>query len=115
MVHQSKRSKSMEIAVDFDGTCVTHEYPNIGREIGAGDVLRALRAQGHDIILFTMRGGKLLKAAIDWFAWNNVELYAINDNPTQNEWTESRKVHAHLYIDDRALGIPLVKEEGKRP
>jgi hypothetical protein len=23
------------IAVDFDGTCVTHEYPSIGKDIGA--------------------------------------------------------------------------------
>ena len=25
----------MIIAVDFDGTCVTHEYPNVGKNIGA--------------------------------------------------------------------------------
>jgi hypothetical protein len=27
------------IAVDFDGTCVTHEYPKVGRDIGAESVL----------------------------------------------------------------------------
>ncbi len=25
----------MIIAIDFDGTCVTHMYPKIGRDIGA--------------------------------------------------------------------------------
>lgn len=25
----------MIIAVDFDGTCVTHEFPRVGKEIGA--------------------------------------------------------------------------------
>lgn len=32
----------MIIAVDFDGTCVSHEYPNIGKNIGAALVLKAL-------------------------------------------------------------------------
>ena len=27
----------MIIAIDFDGTCVTHEYPKIGKDIGAVD------------------------------------------------------------------------------
>lgn len=31
----------MIIAVDFDGTCVTHEYPKVGREIGAVGVLKS--------------------------------------------------------------------------
>lgn len=44
----------MYIAVDFDGTCVTHAYPQIGKEIGAAPVLRYL-AQKHMLILFTMR------------------------------------------------------------
>lgn len=35
----------MIIAIDFDGTCVTHEYPNIGRDIGP--VLRKLVENGH--------------------------------------------------------------------
>lgn len=43
----------MIIAVDFDGTCVTHEY--VGKEIGAAEVLKELTDKGHKIILFTMR------------------------------------------------------------
>lgn len=30
----------MIIAVDFDGTCVTHEFPRVGAEIGAAEVLK---------------------------------------------------------------------------
>jgi|688.fasta_scaffold00127_34 hypothetical protein len=26
----------MDIAIDFDGTCVTHEYPLIGRDAALG-------------------------------------------------------------------------------
>jgi hydroxymethylpyrimidine pyrophosphatase-like HAD family hydrolase len=45
----------MIIAIDFDGTCVTHEYPKVGREIGASKVLKELVDSGHQLILFTMR------------------------------------------------------------
>ena len=30
----------MDIIIDFDGTCVTHEFPNIGKDIGAEKVLK---------------------------------------------------------------------------
>ena len=32
----------MEICVDFDGTCVTHEFPKVGKDIGAVPVLKKL-------------------------------------------------------------------------
>lgn len=104
----------MIIAIDFDGTCVTHEYPEIGKEIGAATVLRELIRNGHKLILFTMRSGECLEAAVNWFNVNNIKLYGINRNPTQYEWTTSPKVYAQLYIDDAALGIPLLKEEETR-
>ena len=34
----------MDIAIDFDGTCVTHEFPLVGKDIGAAPVLKALAA-----------------------------------------------------------------------
>lgn len=36
----------MIIAVDFDGTCVTHEFPRVGAEIGAAEVLKELPDTG---------------------------------------------------------------------
>ena len=98
------------IAVDFDGTCVTHEYPYLGQDIGAAPVLKELAEHGHNIILFTMRSGKLEKEAVAWFKKNGIPLYAVNTNPTQKEWTKSPKVHADLYIDDCAIGCPLSSE-----
>ena len=97
----------MYIAVDFDGTCVTHEYPRVGKDIGAVPVLKKLVDSGHHIILNTMRSGKELVDAVHWFADNDIPLYGANENPTQKEWTLSPKVYAHLYIDDAALGCPL--------
>jgi hypothetical protein len=98
----------MYIAVDFDGTCVTHEYPRIGKDIGAVPVLKKLTDSGHKIILNTMRSGDKLVEAIQWFADNNIPLYGANANPTQKDWTDSPKVFANLYIDDAALGCPLI-------
>ncbi len=100
------------IAIDFDGTCVTHEYPHIGMDIGAVPVLKELTAQGCKLILFTMRSGQILKDAKEWFADNGIPLYAVNENPEQKSWTKSPKVYADFYIDDAALGCPLKFMEG---
>lgn len=103
----------MIIAVDFDGTCVTHEYPKVGKDIGAQRVLKLLTDSGHKLVLFTMRskrddGTNPLKDAVDWFKKNNIPLWGININPVQKSWTKSPKAYAQLYIDDAALGCPLL-------
>ena len=104
----------MIIALDFDGTVVSHEYPHIGEDIGAVPVLKELVAAGHKLILFTMRSGKLLDDAVAWFERNGIELYAVNEKPEQKSWTSSVKVHANIYIDDCALGCPIRYEEDIR-
>ena len=98
----------MYIAVDFDGTCVTHEYPKVGQDIGAVPILKELIKLGHKIILNTMRDSVELQDAVTWFKVNGIELFGINSNPTQKRWTTSPKVYGHIYIDDAALGCPLM-------
>lgn len=108
----------MIIGIDFDGTCVTHEYPNIGKDIGAIPVLKNIIKKGHKIILFTMRsnkGGTTLTDAINWFKENDIPLYGVNFNPSQGSWTSSPKPYCHIYIDDAALGCPLVYPSTGRP
>jgi len=108
----------MIIAVDFDGTCVTHEYPKVGKEIGASHVLKILVEEGHRIVLNTMRGkdeGTVLKDAVKWFDKHGIPLYGVNESPSQKAWSSSPKVYAHLYIDDAALGCPLVDRGVKSP
>lgn len=106
--------KSPIIAVDFDGTCVTHEYPRVGRDIGAAPVLRDLVQAGARLILWTMRsdgredGGNPLSDAVKWFSDNNIPLFGINENPEQKSWTVSPKAYAHIYIDDAAIGVPML-------
>jgi len=96
------------IAIDFDGTCVTHEYPKMGKDIGAVPVLREIVSNDHSLILLTMRCDMFLADAVRWFVENGIPLRSINHNPDQRKWTSSPKVYAHLYIDDAGLGIPLL-------
>lgn len=104
--------KSKIIAVDFDGTCVKHRYPYVGEDIGAAPILRKLVENGHKIILLTMRdSGTVLRDALGWFRKNEIPLYAVNQNPSQNSWSDSRKVFAHYYLDDQAVGVPIIWEE----
>lgn len=106
------------IAVDFDGTCVTHEYPQVGEDVPhAVRVLRRLNEEKVKIIVWTMRGGKYLdEDARNWFEERGIRVWAYNDNPQQNSWTESRKCYAQAYIDDAAVGCPLrYPENGSRP
>lgn len=110
----SKDSK-WTIAIDFDGTCVEHDYPAVGMDVeGAVDTLRALNKRGHRLILYTMRSGEKLEAALKWFKERKITLWAVNRNPEQEEWTDSPKVFADLYIDDSALGCPIMFIDGVR-
>jgi hydroxymethylpyrimidine pyrophosphatase-like HAD family hydrolase len=113
---KQKNKDKLAIAVDFDGTCVTHEYPDVGNDIGAIPVLKELVSLGHDLILFTMRDGKELQDAINWFKNNDIKLWGVQYNPTQRNWTKSNKCYANVYIDDAALGCPLIyPQNGDRP
>jgi hypothetical protein len=118
----------MEINIDFDGSVVTHDYPRVGHDIGSVPVLKKLVANGHKLILFTMRSdnsnfmtphGKVdnhgLTDAVNWFKENKIPLYGIQTNPTQKAWTSSPKSYAPLMIDDSALGCPLKFDKSISP
>lgn len=98
----------MIIAVDFDGTIVEHKYPAIGEELPfATATLRMLTEQNHQLILWTVRHGKLLQEAVEWCRERGVEFYAVNRNfPEEIVDNEEGycKVNAELFIDDRNLG-----------
>ncbi len=106
----------MDICIDFDGTVVTHEYPKIGQPVeGALRTLRELRSKGHRLILFTMRSGQGLQEAVEYLETSGVQLFGINVNPEQIEWTTSNKAYGQLYIDDAGIGTKLISPEQGRP
>jgi len=116
-----QKENTMIIAVDFDGTVTTHNYPDIGEDIGAVPILKKLVEAGHKLILYTMRGTSnpegrnTLQEAVNWFKNNDIELWGINENPEQHEWTNSPKIYANLYIDDAGIGTPLIYPQNGRP
>jgi hypothetical protein len=63
-----------------------------------------------------MRSGDLLDAAVEYLNANGIDLWAVNENPEQDS-SQSPKVYAQKYIDDAAMGCPLVFPDGglRRP
>ena len=99
----------MIIAVDFDGTIVEHRYPSIGRELPfATETLKKLAQEGHRLILWTVREGRLLEEAVNFCRERGLEFYAINRDYPEEEKNKnnhfSRKLKADIWIDDRNLG-----------
>ena len=99
----------MIIAVDFDGTLVTHEYPKIGKPIPfAFMTLRKLQEEHHQLILWTAREGELLQQAVDYCKEKGIEFYAVNSNYPEEkimkEGLHPRKLTADMFIDDRNIG-----------
>lgn len=108
-------SKSITFCIDFDGTCVMHEFPAVGPDVpGAAEVLKELSEQGHNLILWTMRSrdspkfGDVLAPAVEWFESRGIRLFGVNANPSQSGWSTSPKAYAHVFVDDAALGCPLL-------
>ena len=118
----------MIIAYDFDGTLVEDKYPEIGKPLMGYTYNRTmideailLRENGHKIILWTCRNGKLLDEAVNFCKSQGLEFDAINDDLEEHkqmwkeelvDWQKSgkaRKIFADIYIDDRGLGTYLVK------
>ncbi len=96
----------MRIAVDFDGTIVQHSYPLIGKEIPfAIETLKRLQTEEHYLlILWTVRTGKALDEAVEFCRKKGLEFYAVNQNDPDEQISETKKVIADVYIDDRNLG-----------
>lgn len=74
-----------------------------------------LREMDVRLILWTMRSGAELDAAVAYLTANGIELWGVNRNPEQGSWSASPKAYAAYYVDDAAIGCPLVFQESARP
>lgn len=94
-------------AVDFDGTIVKAEYPEIGDLIpGALETMQLMRARGHKIIIWTCRHGTHLEAVKAFLKANEVPYDYLNEHYpvfVQAHGYEPRKIFADYYIDDRNI------------
>lgn len=98
----------MIIAIDFDGTICTGKYPDIdGLQPYAKENINKLYDDGHYIIIWTCRENEMLLMAINWLLDNDIKFHRINDHNPENlakYGGNTRKVYAHLYIDDKQVG-----------
>ena len=99
----------MIIAIDFEGTIVEHRYTAIGKERPfAIETLKKLNKDGHRLILWTVREGRLLEEAVQFCRERGVEFYAVNRDYPEEEKEHnrnySRKLKADVWIDDRNVG-----------
>lgn len=94
-------------AVDFDGTLCESAYPGFGApNTVLIEHLKKKRAKGCLVILWSCREGERLREAVEWCREHGLEFDAVNDNCQQEIerfGTNSRKVHADVYIDDKSL------------
>lgn len=99
-------------AVDFDGTLCESKFPDIGApNTFLINRLIKRRLEGNKLILWTCRCESRLHEAVEWCKQQGLEFDAVNENlPETVEWfggTESRKIHADVFIDDKAVNKPI--------
>lgn len=103
------------IAVDFDGTLCRNCYPDIGEpNLKLIAILKNLRRKGCRVILWTCRCGKLLEEAVQWCRQFQLTFDAVNENAEETllkYGTDSRKIYADVYIDDRSCFPWEIQEE----
>lgn len=98
------------VAVDFDGTIVTPEFPNIGRlRAGAKEALLRLQEMGYYVIIWSCRDGDWVTKAQDFLREQGIPFDAFNENAARTlkpdgDWPgiNPRKIFANLYIDDQS-------------
>ena len=111
----------MIIYLDFDGTVVSHRFPNIGEyNVMCKKVIVSLLKEGHTVILNTkrieFRDKTYINDSLD-FVYRLIHPYKINFTESKyipQKWDWRRMFDdGKIYIDDIAEGIPLKKcEEG---
>lgn len=98
-------------AIDFDGTLCEDAWPEIGKpNYILIQILKALREKGDKFILWTCRTANRLDEAIAWCKEQGLEFDAVNENLPEiigQFGTESRKVFADVYIDDKVISPNL--------
>ena len=110
--------KKLIISIDFDGVVVTEVYPGIGELMsGARDNINELY-KDHTIIINTCRAGDYERDCKAFLDSNGINYHYLNENSLEriSQYnTDTRKISADIYIDDKNLfGFPgwdITKEE----
>lgn len=91
------------IAVDFDGTLYTENYPYIGDPIWRTiNYCKKEKENGAILILWTCRNGSDLTEAIELCKIVGLTFDYVNENAKE---IDSRKIYADEYIDDKSINV----------
>jgi len=97
--------KSLIIAVDFDGTVIKQEYPEMGKPIkGVKEALWRVKHKGHKIVYWTARNGFKLKEVKNWLIGNHYPIDGINRNLPGSPYRSWPKICMDVIWDDRNVG-----------
>ena len=107
----------MNIYLDFDGTVVEHDYPQIGKlNPNSLEVVKKLQDAGHTIILNTMRvefdDGSMQEALAFINQNESIKGIKVSRQTAQKIYPPSwnlDKIKDEIYIDDIAVNIPLIE------
>ena len=100
------------IAIDFDDTICMNGYPDPYKgtiHVGAKENINFLHDIGCKIVIWTSREdhnghGNPLSMARNWLVDNGIKFDAINESIEFCPYPySSRKIYAHLYIDDKGF------------
>lgn len=98
------------IAVDFDGTLCADRYPQMGApNLELIRLLKELQKEGCLLVLWTCRCGRELERAVNWCREFGLVFDKVNENTDEileKYGSDSRKIYADVYIDDKAC-FPL--------
>ncbi len=98
------------IAVDFDGTLFTDEYPEVGYPIWSViNYCKEQKDKGAILILWTCRNGEDLTEAVELAKSVGIDFDYVNENTRENlamyGGRDNRKIYADEYIDDKARSL----------
>lgn len=105
-------------AIDFDNTLAITRFPEIvapNKKMVA--FAKAVKAQGHQIILWTSRAGEDLENAVEWCKKQGLVFDAVNEPLPEQiaRWgNDTRKIYADYYIDDKNMTIDQAEQTMNR-
>ncbi len=105
---------SLILAIDFDATLAEHQFPRIGPEVPeAINWCKVFQKLDAKLILWTVRQdgpkmGDVRTAAVNWCKDRGLVFDAVNNDLAVYQFDQGNKIYAHIYIDDAALGCPVI-------
>jgi hydroxymethylpyrimidine pyrophosphatase-like HAD family hydrolase len=103
-------------AIDCDGTLFKWaKFPELGDEVPyAIGTVKRLIASGHAVYIWTCRGGEAIDPVKKRLKELGVKYSGINLRRSHHTYP-SQKIIADWYIDDKAIGCPLIPQANGEP